>query len=226
MGPAEDSLAHLFAALCLIALLGLLMAEVRGRRDVRIACKTTASLAFVLYAIAMGAAQAGPAGVMVLVALGLSVVGDVALLGTGMRAIGAGVFAFALAHLAYAAAFVFLGVVPLVAVGAAAVVAIPASAVWGRLREPAGPLAKPVLAYIVIISAMVAAAAGSLGAAWVSGDTAVRGGLLAAAIAFYLSDLCVARERFVTHDVGNKLVGLPLYYGAQLGFAGLIGHAP
>ncbi len=33
---------------------------------------------------------------------------------------------------------------------------------------------------------------------------------------FYLSDLFVARERFVTSAFVNRLVGLPLYYGGQV----------
>ena len=36
------------------------------------------------------------------------------------------------------------------------------------------------------------------------------------ALGFFLSDLAVARERFVAKGFTNKLWGLPLYYGAQL----------
>ena len=38
-------------------------------------------------------------------------------------------------------------------------------------------------------------------------------------LAFYLSDLGVARQRFVSPGLINRFVGLPLYYGAQLLFA-------
>jgi hypothetical protein len=44
------------------------------------------------------------------------------------------------------------------------------------------------------------------------------GVILAAAVAFYLSDLAVARDRFVAPGFRNRLWGLPLYYGAQLLF--------
>ncbi len=44
-------------------------------------------------------------------------------------------------------------------------------------------------------------------------------GLLFSAVAFFLSDLCVARERFLVSSLWNKAFGLPLYFGAQLGFA-------
>jgi hypothetical protein len=40
--------------------------------------------------------------------------------------------------------------------------------------------------------------------------------LVAGAIAFAVSDLSVARDRFITKGVVNKLWGLPLYFGAQL----------
>jgi len=36
------------------------------------------------------------------------------------------------------------------------------------------------------------------------------------AFAFYLSDLAVARQRFVAKSFWNKAWGLPLYFGAQL----------
>jgi hypothetical protein len=35
-------------------------------------------------------------------------------------------------------------------------------------------------------------------------------------VLFWLSDLCVARERFVTQGFVNRAIGLPLYYGAVL----------
>jgi uncharacterized membrane protein YhhN len=48
--------------------------------------------------------------------------------------------------------------------------------------------------------------------------------LLRAAVLFYLSDITVARDRFVTGPrFLNRLVGLPLYYSAQFLFAFSIG---
>lgn len=40
--------------------------------------------------------------------------------------------------------------------------------------------------------------------------------IYAGAALFYLSDLAVARHRFVAPGPENKLIGLPLYYAAQL----------
>ena len=46
--------------------------------------------------------------------------------------------------------------------------------------------------------------------------------LLAGALGFFVSDLAVARERFVAKSFSNKLWGLPLYYAAQLVLAGTV----
>jgi uncharacterized membrane protein YhhN len=67
----------------------------------------------------------------------------------------------------------------------------------------------PVLAYIGVISVMLSLAIGTLGAD--------RTALIAAGAAlFYISDLFVARDRFVTPSFLNTLIGLPLYYLAQV----------
>jgi len=43
------------------------------------------------------------------------------------------------------------------------------------------------------------------------------------AVLFFLSDLLVARDRFVAPGFGNRLLGLPLYYAAQLLLASAVG---
>jgi uncharacterized membrane protein YhhN len=79
------------------------------------------------------------------------------------------------------------------------------------LAPHTGDLARPVVAYIVVICAMVIAAGG---AAWSQPDTGrlVLGG---AAVVFVLSDLCVAFDRFISPGPWVRTVGLPLYFGAQ-----------
>ena len=46
--------------------------------------------------------------------------------------------------------------------------------------------------------------------------------LLVGAIGFYLSDLAVARQRFVHESLTNRPWGLPLYFGSQLLLAGTV----
>ena len=43
------------------------------------------------------------------------------------------------------------------------------------------------------------------------------------AVAFFLSDLTVARDRFVAREAVNRLVGLPLYYTGQFAIAWSVG---
>jgi uncharacterized membrane protein YhhN len=67
----------------------------------------------------------------------------------------------------------------------------------------------PVGLYVIAISAMMAMAAGSHSA---HGSLA----LLLGALLFVISDLAVARNRFVAPGFINRAWGLPTYFSAQL----------
>ena len=71
----------------------------------------------------------------------------------------------------------------------------------------------PVICYILVISAMVVGAGSVMGA----DNLKLSGRLLAfgGALSFYLSDLFVARQRFLKAEFVNRLIGLPLYYIGQ-----------
>jgi uncharacterized membrane protein YhhN len=172
-------------------------------------CKLLASTGFVGLAVAAGAL--GHAyGVTVTAGLALAWIGDACLLARGSRrAFTAGLGAFALAHVAYAAGFAQLGPRwPVVGLAAIAL-ALPAWRVLGWLAPHVpGRLRAPVRVYVVVISAMLAMAAGAGAAGHVLGPVG--------ALGFYVSDLFVARERFVRPGPLNRLLGLPLYYGAQI----------
>ena len=188
----------------------LLAAEQRRAQRAVWLAKPLASTGFVALALARGAGASGY-GRLVLAALVLGWLGDVLLIPKGAkRAFAAGLASFLLGHLAFAVAFVVRGVAAgWLAGGAlgAAAVALPISR-WLLPHVPER-LRLPVRAYVLVISAMVACASGAFGA--------TRDGvLLAGALGFFLSDLAVARERFVAKGFTNKLWGLPLYYGAQL----------
>jgi len=85
--------------------------------------------------------------------------------------------------------------------------------VFAWLRPHLGKMLVPVLAYIAIITAMV------IGAAALADTETVRfsGRALAfsGALLFYVSDIFVARHRFVTRNFFNRVVGLPLYFAGQ-----------
>jgi uncharacterized membrane protein YhhN len=186
---------------------GLLAAERRGAPAGVWLAKPLASTGFVALALSLGATD-GEYGRWVLAALVFGWLGDVLLI--ARRTFTAGLVSFLVGHLAFAAAFLARGVSwPWLAAGAAAA----GAGAWIALRwlgphVPAA-LVLPVRAYVVVITAMVAAAVGAFGA---GGGLA----LLAGAVGFFASDLSVARESFVAPSFTNKLWGLPLYYASQL----------
>jgi uncharacterized membrane protein YhhN len=94
---------------------------------------------------------------------------------------------------------------------AAALLALPPALVVLRWLHPhlAGKMRLAVVAYVAVISVMVVTAAGAAASTG-------RGTIGLGAICFYLSDLHVARHRFVSRSFWNKSWGLPLYYAAQL----------
>lgn len=199
----------------LAALAVLLWAEAREHAPTMRWAKPLASTGFVAAALAAGALH-GPYGQAVLLALVLSWIGDVCLLSRRDGWFVAGLSAFLLAHVAFGAAFWVRGVAPGWLLGSALVLSLPALVVrrWLRPYVPSA-MRRPVDAYMLVITVMVALSLACTAAGatpWIA----------VGAIAFYLSDLSVARDRFVRRELRNRLWGLPLYYGAQLVLAATI----
>jgi uncharacterized membrane protein YhhN len=206
-----------------ILLGGLLYGEKREQRALILGFKTPLSCLFVITAIL----QPHPVPSYyhyVLVGLVLGLVGDVCLALPGQNAFRAGLVAFLAGHVLYVIAFVGLAragdwLTPVHLL----IVAVSAGVFWW-LRPHLGDMLIPVIFYVVVITVMLAAA-------WVAyGNPALplagAWALLIGAAAFYVSDLFVARDRFVQSGFLNRLVGLPLYYGGQFLIAfsvGLVG---
>lgn len=149
----------------------------------------------------------------VLVAQVASFAGDVLLLGRQQKHFLAGLVSFLVAHLAYTRAFFAVGVDTTAALTALAVLVPAFWAVWQYLRRHLpSDMVVPVVAYMTVISAMVAASFGA--ATTLEGPRASL--IPLGAFLFYLSDLGVARQKFVTQSYANQVIGLPLYYLAQL----------
>lgn len=188
---------------------GLLWAHRSERAGVEWALKPAAALTFV-GAAALGRAFDTAAGTVFFVGLVLAAIGDVLLIPKSKRSFLAGLVAFLSGHVAYAVGFVVVGVDVVSVVSAAPWLIVSAALVLAWLNPRVEPaMRKPVLAYVIVISAMVALAIGA------SRHTG-RWVLTVFAVMFYLSDLTVARERFVQRDFLNRAVGLPLYFYAQL----------
>jgi uncharacterized membrane protein YhhN len=196
------------ASVSTAALLALhLVAERRGWAVLRAAGKMGASAVFVAAGVAAGAE--GPFRRAILVALLLSALGDAALLSDRKPLFLGGLVAFLLAHVSYAVAFG-----PVAQRSAIAALAVLLATAWVLrwLWPHAGELRPAVAAYAGAIAAMVWLALGV--------DEAV---VRAGAVLFWLSDLTVARDRFVQPAFANRLVGLPLYYAGQLLLASAAG---
>jgi uncharacterized membrane protein YhhN len=196
------------AWLACAAFLGLhLVAERRGLPALRAIGKLGASASFLSLAIALG--PHGRFGLAILAALVLSLLGDALLLSARKPLFLAGLVAFLLAHVAYVVAFAPVSRPS--AIAGLVILAVTALVVrW--LWPHADGMRAAVGAYAVVIAVMLSLALG------VDRD-AIRAG----AVLFWLSDLTVARDRFVYETPSNRLVGLPLYYAGQLLLAGSIG---
>ncbi len=206
------------ATVLTLAALGLLLwAEARDHAPTRRIAKPIASTGFILVALAAGAMD-DAYGQAILAGLVLSWVGDVCLLSPRNTWFLAGLSSFLLAHVAFGGAFVVEGP----AWGWVGRAALPLVAIAWLVRRwltpyvPSG-MRRPVDAYIVVITAMVAL---SIGATMADGSSRIAIG----AIMFFLSDLSVAQDRFIRRRFVTKLWGLPMYYGAQLVLASSIGH--
>jgi uncharacterized membrane protein YhhN len=201
------------ALVTVIATAGLLVAEARGSRTGVWIAKPLAAAGFLAAALAAGALES-PYGAWIFAGLVLSAIGDVLLIPRGAKsAFLAGLASFLLGHVAYTVAFALRGLdakaTALAAVPVAIASVLALRHLWPHVQAKAPKLQRPVLAYVAVISTMLVCAAGT----WARGGNPL---ILAGAAAFYLSDLAVARQRFVAESFANKLWGLPLYFGAQL----------
>jgi uncharacterized membrane protein YhhN len=157
----------------------------------------------------------------VMLGLVLSWIGDIFLIFYARPLFLAGLIAFLSGHLCYAIAFLGHGTLPPLAVVGVALVAAVGVRIFFWLRPHLGPMAGPVIAYIAVITAMVAGGLALFSTAHF--PTTARWLVLGGALLFYASDVLVARDRFVTKGFDNHLYGLPMYYTAQFCFAFAIG---
>lgn len=195
-----------------LAVVALVLAERAGSRGGLWATKPVASALFVALAIADGA-PTSMVSWLLLAALVVSFVGDILLVPQAARVFRAGILVFLAAHVLFVGAFLALGIV-WAWVGLALVPLLVAAWLVARwlLPKVTPALRNAVLAYMGIITVMVALATGAVAA----GATPL---FLVAALAFYVNDILVARDRFVVKAWVHRAVGLPLYYGAMALFA-------
>ncbi|MGD8992767.1 MAG: lysoplasmalogenase [Desulfobacterales bacterium] len=135
-----------------------------------------------------------------------------------------GLVSFLVGHLFYVTAFGYTAGANRWTLVGLFISLISSSGVYLWLRPHLGTMKTAVICYMVVISAMAVGAWSMLGAdrLRLAGRMLACGG----ALFFYVSDVFVARQRFVKSAFLNRLIGLPLYYCGQFMLAfsvGLIG---
>ncbi len=198
--------------LCALFVLGTVFSEKLAHRLGAAVCKPAASACF----LGVGWLE-GRDNPLLLAGLLLGALGDVALLArTAKTPFLLGMVSFLAGHLAYVGLLLQGQYAPWAIGLAGGALLFALRPLYGWL-SPGVPsrLRLPVAAYVLTILTMVAVAVGRG-----LGDSP---GLLVAAVLFAVSDLFVARNRFVQNDWKNRAIGLPLYYTAQMMFATLGG---
>ena len=206
-----------------LLLVGLLFFENNGNLKGKLPTKTILSCLFILSAVL----QPRPLPAyfyILLVGLIFCLGGDVFLALPQEKMFLFGLVSFLLGHVCYVLCFFYVADLNPWTWGGSAIGLTISSLVFFWLRPHLGAMLVPVMAYIMVITAMVS------GAFTVLGDSHLhapgRFMVLFGAVSFYISDLFVARDRFLKTEFVNRLIGLPLYYGGQflLAFSiGLIG---
>ncbi len=199
---------------CLLACALLVHAEWRNDMRTRSAAKFGASGAFLVVGSIATLHAGSPYATWIMLGLSVGAIGDIVMLNRTTLGFLGGLVAFLLGHLAYVVAIAIiappgtwvtpLAILPLVAVGAAL------RWLWPHL----GGLRWPVVVYVAAITAMVIGALAAMQHGELSSPHCVR--LALGAVLFFISDLFVARERFVTRSFANKALGLPAYFAGQL----------
>ncbi len=203
-----------------VLLAGLLYFEKNENRKGLLPTKTFLSVLFIITGLSQVQLWQ-PFTLFIIVGLIFCLGGDVFLALPQERMFLFGLVSFLLGHVCYVIGFFWIA-----QVGGLTIVGTVTSLVIGLiiyrwLKPHLGSMQKPVLAYIVVISLMVIAAWSLLGTN--SQPDAGRWLVFLGAISFYISDIFVARDRFLKNDFVNRLWGLPLYYLGQFLIAFSIG---
>lgn len=204
-----------------ILLVGVLFHEKKKKRLLLLITKSTLSLLFVVTALL----QPRPVSAYfnyLLVGLVFCLVGDVCLALPQKKAFMAGLVSFLFGHVLYI--FSFSSLIPVshwfspglfIIFGLSAIVFF-----W--LRPHLKSMLIPVLIYLLVITIMAFGAWAVFGKS--SFQISGRALVLAGALCFYVSDIFVARHRFIKEEYRNRFLGLPLYYTGQFFLAFSIGH--
>jgi len=204
----------------IVLLAGLLYFEKRKQLRGLLPAKTLLSVLFVICA----AVQPHPGQVYFLFVFGgllCCLAGDILLALPQEKMFLFGLIAFLTGHVFYVVAFFDLAELNHWTIIGTVITFGLSAGIYAWLRPHLGSMHVPVVLYIVVISCMLCGAWSVLGtkAVSLSGCALVFVG----AVCFYVSDLFVARDRFLEEAFINRLLGLPLYYAGQFMIALSVG---
>ena len=189
------------------AVASLLRATRLEERETVVVSKTLASLGFVLLG-ALAWQSDNPIATWLVAGLVLCAAGDVLLIWD--RSFDLGLISFLLGHVAYVAAFHAAAPIADWTRWMLYPIALASAGALAWLWPHLGRRRISVSAYIAVITIMV------WGALAVTTGNIMGWMIAIGAVLFYLSDLTVARDRFVKSEFLNRIIGLPMYYAAQI----------
>jgi len=147
--------------------------------------------------------------------------GDVFLALPGNKMFLLGLVSFLIGHIFYVICFFSVARVSTWTWLGAPIVFVFSGYVYFRLKPHLGTMKVSVFVYIIVITMMFSGAWSILGESSLAGLGRVM--VFSGAACFYVSDLFVARERFMQKAPINRFLGLPLYYTGQFLLAFSVG---
>ena len=211
---------YLIILLAVLLLTALLYFEKQANHKAVLPIKTLLSGLFIITAVL----EAHPLpGYFYLLLIGLifCLGGDICLALPRERMFLYGLISFLLGHVFYIIAFFYVAHLNSWTWLGSGLCAVLSGGIYFWLRPHLGSMNVPVLGYVIIITLMVAGAWSVFGSVHLAWD----GRLLVfiGALGFYVSDVFVARNRFIKPEFLNRFIGLPLYYGGQFLLAFSVG---
>jgi len=202
----------LILVVALILLCVVLYFEKTQNRTGLVPTKGCLSLLFVLAAL-LQKDPLNPYAVFVITGLVFCLGGDVLLALPQNKAFMLGLVSFLVGHVFYVIGFFSVAGPRGWTWVSLLLAAMTSTLVYWWLRSHLGKMKGPVIGYMGVITVMVCAASSVLGVP----DFNLSGRIMvfSGAVAFYFSDVFVARDRFMKEGFVNRLVGLPMYYAGQ-----------
>jgi len=195
-----------------LLLFGVLYYEKKKDRIPLLIMKSILSLLFVMTALLQP--HSIPAYYhYLIISLIFCLMGDVCLALPQKKAFTGGLVAFLVGHVFYIFSFLSLtSIFHWISTGVFIIFGVSAF-IFLWLRPHLKSMLIPVLLYILVITVM---ASGAWTVLWKSSfQISGRALILAGSLCFYVSDVLVARNKFIKEEYRNRLLGLPLYYAGQ-----------